>query len=269
MKPPSLSGIVDVGLDVLNTTVDNSTQRILAQTGDVVGETTDTDGVEWWQHTGFASRPSKVEAGKKAAQGVVLKTSDRDVCVASIDGRGLDLYGNLNYGETCLYAAGETGTAQARVILKQDGSISLFTTDTNTSEGQSVYFRVATDGFRFVAPWGTIKFDRSGFHILHESGASFDLGGIYGVPGFDSAPLNTLTSYVKMQAGTVSAKASGVSLGAGTTKQPLVSTADLLAVLTLVSAAVKAAGPTGPAAATALDAAITQLAPTLGTSIQG
>ena len=256
MRPPSLSGIVDVGIDLLTTVVNATTARIFAQTGDVVSQTKDSDGVEWWQHAGFASRPPKADPGKKAAQAVVLKTSDRDVCIASVDNRGLDLYGNLAEGETCVYAAGEDGESQARRILKKDGSAAIFTTSDNTADGQSVYFRVAKDGFRFVAPWGTLKFDATGFHILHSSGASFDLGGIFGVPGFDSAPLNSLTSYVRMQAGSVITASSTQALGTGPSK-PLASAPEVVLALNALQTqidallvAVGAAGPGGPAAVT-------------------
>lgn len=147
MKPPTISGIVHVGLDILTTTVNAATKRILAQTGDVVKDATDADGAEWWQHVGFASRPPKPQAGKQAAQAVVLKTSDRDVVIGSVDQRGLELYGNLDHGESCLYAAGEDGKAQARVLLKKDGSINLYTRKGNTSSGAGMIVQVdATNG---------------------------------------------------------------------------------------------------------------------------
>lgn len=142
MKPPTISGLVHVGLDILTTTVNASTKRILAQTGDVVRDATDTDGAEWWQHVGFASRPPKPQAGKQAAQAVVLKTSDRDVAIGSVDQRGLALYGNLDHGESCLYAAGEDGEAQARVLLKKDGSINLYTRKGNTSSGAGMIIQI-------------------------------------------------------------------------------------------------------------------------------
>lgn len=142
MKPPTISGLVHVGLDILTTTVNSATKRILAQTGDVVKDATDADGAEWWQHVGFASRPPKPQAGKQAAQAVVLKTSDRDVVIGSVDQRGLDLYGNLDHGESCLYAAGEDGEAQARVLLKKDGSINLYTRKGNTSSGAGMIIQI-------------------------------------------------------------------------------------------------------------------------------
>lgn len=141
-RPASISGLVHAGLDILSSTLSATTKAILLQTGDAVKEGTDADAVEHWQHIGFASRPAKPEAGKKAAQCVVLKTSDRDVAIASRDLRGLDLYGSLDHGESCVYAAGADGNAQARVLLKKDGSISLYTRKGNTSSGAGMVIQV-------------------------------------------------------------------------------------------------------------------------------
>lgn len=142
MRPPSISGLVHVGLDILTTFVNATTKRILVQTGDVVKDATEADGTEWWQHVGFASRPPKPQAGKQAAQAVVCKTSDRDVAVASVDQRGLALYGNLDHGETCIYAAGEDGEAQARALFKKNGSISLYTRVGNSPTGAGMIFQL-------------------------------------------------------------------------------------------------------------------------------
>lgn len=200
-----LVGLIKVGLDVLTSSVDKVTGKILVQLGSVTEQTSDGGGVEWWQHVGFASRPPKPDAKKKAAQAFVLATGDRDVCVASQDTRCLDQYGNLDFGEFCAYAPGEDAKAQGRVIGKKDGSVTVFTTDTNTKAGRSVYFRTAPDGFLWVAPWGTLRFDASGFHLLHSSGASINLGGIGGLP----APLDVIASYIKLQAGSVSTSSVG------------------------------------------------------------
>lgn len=200
-----------VGLDILKTTVNRATNKILAQLGNVVGNVAEHDDVEWIQHVGFYSVPSKAAAGEQAAQAVMIETGGRNVVIGSSDQRGLELAGNAKPGETGMYAAGEDGKAQGRVMAKADGSVNLFTTDTNEPGGQSVYLRVAPDALLFVAPWGTLRFDATGFHVLHESGARFDLGGIQGLP----APLDQLGSYVRMQAGTVNVSASAQSFGVG------------------------------------------------------
>lgn len=124
MGRQTLSSVFQVGLDILSTVRDAVTKTILANLGDVVSEQSESDEAEWWQHVGFASRPSAPnKLGRTAAQCVALRTGGRDAVIASRDLRGQALAGNLQPGETCIYAAGETGTAQARVLLKKDGSI--------------------------------------------------------------------------------------------------------------------------------------------------
>jgi hypothetical protein len=218
MSGVDLAGLIKPGVDILTTTVNRVTGKILAQTGSVTEQTTDSDNVEWWQQVCWASRPSKPSAGSKAAQGVVLACGDHDICISSQDVRCLDQYGNLDFGEFCAYAPGEDGLAQGCVIGKKDGSVTVFTTDTNTKAGKSVYFRVAKgtndatglpDGFTWFAPWGTTKFDSTGYHTVHVSGASFHLGGIYGMP----APLDQISSYIKLSAGTIHLECSGLSIG--------------------------------------------------------
>lgn len=209
MASSDLKSLIQVGFDVLNTSLDAVTGKILAQLGSVHGETVDSEQAEWWQQQGFVSRPPKPAPGKQATQAIVFRTGDYDIAFASQDLRGLDLYALLNYGEICAYAAGEDGLAQARSVWKKDGSINHYTTDTNTKDGTSVYERIAPDGISWVAPWGTLKFDATGFHINHSSGAQLSLGGIYGMP----SPLDQIASYFRITAGTVNHDTSNMSTG--------------------------------------------------------
>jgi hypothetical protein len=137
-----LSGLIQAGFDILTTTVNATTKKITAQLGSVVGQTTDTDSAEWWQHYGFASRPPKPQAGKQAAQALVIRMGDYDIVFASQDLRGLELYGALDHGEVCLYGAGEDGNAQGRILIKKDGSVSLFTKQGNTSGGTGMLMQL-------------------------------------------------------------------------------------------------------------------------------
>lgn len=206
-----LRSLFQVGVDILTTFRNGVTNKILAQTGHVVGEVADGDNVEWWQHVGFASRPSKPDKGKAAAQAVVMRRGDHDVAFASQDVRGTEIYGNLDHGETCVYGPGIDGKAQGRVIWKKDGSVNIFTTDDNTKDGRSVYFRVAPNEFVFVAPWGKLTWDPTGLHASHASGASMNMGGIGGMP----APLDQLSSYFSVQAGMISQTAAIQANGSG------------------------------------------------------
>lgn len=221
------------------TEVSAKTGRILASTR--TGATQDASRVEWWQHVGFISRPSKPSDTKPDGtgtfcQGIGFEGPSQDIIIASQDARGLVLLGNLREGETAAYAGGEFGLGQARTLWRDDGSVTSYTTDTNRAGGAAIYARMATgtdenglpDGFRWVAPWGTIKFDHTGFHIQHISGAEFHLGGISGMP----APLDQISTYCHVVAGAFNAEVTGSSHGAG----PPVPFANAVAVLSALTA---------------------------------
>lgn len=217
MRPPSLAGLVHVGLDILSTTISAVTNKITAQTGDAIRQSTDASDLEWWQHVGFASRPAKPIAGKSAAQCVVLKTSDRDAAIASQDVRGLAIYGNLKHGETCCYGAGEDGLSQGRAFFKDDGSVTLLTTNDNTPTGKVVALKLAPDAFTFTAPWGSFKFDATGFHMKVKSGGSrIDIGGMdLSSLGIPTAITDQLTGYITLTAAKINLKGGVCTLGLG------------------------------------------------------
>lgn len=142
---------IQIGVDILNARRDDETKSVLVQTGDVVGAASDgaasaeADDAAWWQHVGLVSLPPKPEAGKAAAQAVVVKRGDRDVVIGSRDLRGQELAGALTYGETCLYAAGEDGKGQARALLKKTGAIALYTRKGNVETGAGMGIFVDPD----------------------------------------------------------------------------------------------------------------------------
>ncbi len=171
-----LSGLIQVGFDVLTTTVDKTTKKITAQLGSVTGKTTDTDGAEWWQHYGFASRPPKPKSGKEAAQAVVVRMGDHDVVIASQDLRGLALYGNLDHGETAIYAAGEDGKGQARILLKKDGSVSMYTLQGNAEGGSSCTIQLLASGeINLASPLGGVSIKDGKITLLSAAGAGVEL----------------------------------------------------------------------------------------------
>jgi hypothetical protein len=148
----SLSNITG-GIDILLTRIADTSKKIFASLGSVgtdIGEggdeipvgSTDVDNVEWWQHVGFASRPSNPDPGKKAAQAFVVRVGSTDAAIASQDVRSLAIYGNLKPGETCIYAAGADAQAQARILLKADGSINCYTRKGNTVGGAGMLFQM-------------------------------------------------------------------------------------------------------------------------------
>lgn len=165
--------LFEIGTDILTTDIaDNGT--VTAQTGDVVTKEVGGANAEWWQHVGFASRPARSEPGTAACQAVKLNRGDHDTCIASRDLRGQAIYGNLKDGEACVYAPG----AQGKVSFKADGSVTLYTTDDNTPNGNGVYLKLAPDKLQFIAPWGTLTFDETGIHVTTTSGATWDMGSL-------------------------------------------------------------------------------------------
>jgi hypothetical protein len=172
MAAPTIADMFQVGVDILHTTVTSLTKKIVAQTGSVVGKTTDADGVEWWQQVGFASRPAKPAAGSAAAQGIVMRQGGIDACIASQDVRGLTIYGNLADGETCVYAGGSDGNGQARALFKADGSINLYTRKGNTSGGTGMLIQIdaSSGAIRLVNDKGYgIVIDGNGVQITSGS----------------------------------------------------------------------------------------------------
>lgn len=178
MSAPDLKGFIQVGFDVLSSRVDEVTRKMLLQVGDVVTSTIDHGRAENWQHYGFASRMPKPEPGKRAAQVILLRTGDYDIALASQDLRGLELYGELGYGEVAIYSAGEDGKGQARGLWKNDGSISLYTKKGNTKDGVGMMVQLdAQDGaIRAINPDGHgIIIDADGVVITSKK-ASLRLG---------------------------------------------------------------------------------------------
>lgn len=208
----SLTEALQLGIDILSTalgeTPDSPTGAPVAQTGDVLKQTVDTDNVELWQQSGFWSRPARPVAGKSACQGLIIRQGSRDVCFATRDVRTTPIFGNLNDGETVVFAVGPDGTGQARTIYKFDGSITHLTTDDNTASGNNIYLRIhPTQGLQFVAPWGTLTFDQAGFRVLHSSGASFQMGASGGLP------ISSLSSFIYLTAAQVKAEGGMTLLG--------------------------------------------------------
>lgn len=153
MGGPTLRGFIKVGLDVLRTTLTEKKNAILAYVGNAYGNTGDADNVEWWQHIGFASRPSKpttasgelaadTKAQRIGAQAITISQGYGDVAIASRDVRSLKVYGQLKEGETAVFAAGEDGKGQARTLWKADGSIHHYTRVGNAEDGAGMVIQI-------------------------------------------------------------------------------------------------------------------------------
>lgn len=174
--------------DVLTTERAEDTGAILAQCGDVIGEKVSSQKAEIWQPQGYVSRPARAQPGKSAAQAINIKRSDQDLCIAIRDVRALKIAGSLKDGETCLFAPGSDGNAQGCVLLKQDGSISLITTDDNTEAGKTCQLRFGPDGLTITWPFCSLRIDADGVVLTHTAGFVLSALKAAGIP----APFSTL-----------------------------------------------------------------------------
>lgn len=147
----AIKPVWDRGLGILATIRDSATNTILAMLGDEEGDVTESTDAEWWQHIGFASRPSKPERDKGGPQAIILRSTDRDCVIGSRDVRCHPLYENLDYGETCVYASGETGTGQGRMFLKKDGGVHLYTREGNSAGGAGMTVSLDPQSNRVMA----------------------------------------------------------------------------------------------------------------------
>lgn len=168
--------VIIPSLNILNVSLGDMNNSVEVQMGDVIAEEPENYTAQWIQHTGFCSLPPTAIANKSASEGMLLKRSDRDYVFASRDLLSQIIYGNLNPGEVTIYSAGADGTGQARVMLKGDGSISFYTTDDNTANGNALQLTLSpTTGLSFVSAFGSMTFDQAGFRVSTTSGASFNV----------------------------------------------------------------------------------------------
>jgi hypothetical protein len=188
--------IVEVGatkLDRRNNTITIQTKR-LAGVDDQDAQ--DLGELPVWYPCGFAGAP------RTGMQGAL--DTDLGAIVGFRDSAIGDFFGILKAGESLQY-----GPAQNFVRCKADGSVTAFTTDDGTKDGQSVYHKVAPTEFVRFAPWGTERFDAGGWHMRHHTGARIEAGGIGGLP----SPLDQLGSYVTLSAALAKIEATAITLG--------------------------------------------------------
>jgi hypothetical protein len=146
---------------------------------------------------GFFRIPPKGSECIVAFPGGDVQTAGAGILLATIPRpRVKTIYGHLEDEEACIHAGSADGSNPARIVTKKDGSVVIMT---ETDDGQTVYLRVAKNALRFVAPWGTFRFDASGFHLKTQWGARLDLGGVGGMP----PPASDMTSYATMSAHSV------------------------------------------------------------------
>ena len=209
--------------DVLTSTKDDTTGTRTYQLGNVTNSEVTSDGAESWQHFGFASRPAEaVPNGIDAPQTIAIARSDRDLSIAERDVRGQEIYGNLKAGETCLYATGKDSLGQARILLKQDGGINLYTTKGNTSSGQGfgILLNAVDDSITLTNSVGCgIRISVDGVQIIGKAGAA-------GITVSDKVQLSSSTVQVpNLQVlGGITVGAGGANIGGPTVMTTLSAT---------------------------------------------
>src|SRR5271166_5711892 len=148
------------GSQVLNSFLGATNGTVLLQLGDVINGDVDAQDAQYITPFGFASRPSQAVPGQSAADATRIQgLGKRDFVIGGTDMRSQQIYGNLCFGETVMYGPGTDGNAQGRIQIKQDGSITLYTTDSNTADGNGVSLSISPTSLSFSAPWGTLIFD--------------------------------------------------------------------------------------------------------------
>jgi hypothetical protein len=97
-----------------------------------------------------------------------------------------------------------------------------------------------SEGVMFVGRWGSLKLDDTGFHITTAAGATFDLGGVSGLPG----PLSAVSSSCAMNAGSITLQGNTTIGGGELGIAPGVNGTFLLAMLTAIKTALTAIATT-------------------------
>lgn len=173
-----------------------------AESGEIFSTNT-----ELWHPAGIVSipaLPNAVNNNVDCSQVMYLERSDDCIAFATRDTRTELLGGNINPGETVIY-----NSTTARVALKSDDSITMMCM---SSDGTNkVSFGINPTSLFFMAPWGRMVFDATGFHLATISGAQLDMGAL-NFPG-----LSSLASFVNLNAGQISMSAPIVNLGLGLT----------------------------------------------------
>jgi hypothetical protein len=128
-----------------------------------------------------------------AAQALAYVRNDQWTVIGTRDTRTQDRPGNAQPGDTVVYSQ----LGQGRVLCKGNGSVSLYTTNDNTSSGTGMFFSVSPNGsitggpaFIMQADFGRFIFDATGVHFITATGATFDLGGM-SAPGPLAAAFGT------------------------------------------------------------------------------
>ena len=195
------------GLQILSVERGALNNSITCQMGEVGTSVVESENAQLMQQSGFVSIPPQPVPGQTASESIVIRgAGNRDYVIATRDVLSQQIYANMNYGESMMYAAGSDGQGQARFKCDTNGNVLMYTTDDNTAKGNGMSFSMLTGAngqtasLSFFAPFGSFVFDSTGFHMQTVSGGTFDLGGINLPAPLSSALPNT---YCNINAGMI------------------------------------------------------------------
>lgn len=234
--------------DVLLSEVDDADEARL-NLGDLQSGTGFGQNTAMWMSEGYLARPNDPSDGG-CAQALFIQEGDTKRAVGFRDPRFAKFAGNLAEGDRAIVTDG----APRIVVKKATGAVALITSDDGTTDGRTIYTRVFKDGWEAVGPHASIKVTSDGIHMKHSGGARISMGSIGGLP----APLDALSSYVKIEAAMISIKTAALSLGSDGGAANDAATTALWGFLSELVAAIATVTMTTPGAA-----AMAPLAPQL------
>lgn len=208
-------------------------------TCDWIGDDPGVEEPEAYHPLGFVAVPMDADldpTGTIVVNGcTVLRfdEADRVYTMALTDPRAMKNLPNWNKGDGAMYAPSGYGNF---IRCSYDGTLQAKTADAN---GLDIYLTISPDwssGRTFYAPWGTEKFDQTGWHLRTQWGAAVDVGGFS-----DGGPLAALgmTSSFKVRAAMASLEAQVVKLGPGSGQTPVALAAPLAQLISSVIGAVQ------------------------------
>lgn len=239
--------------DCLGTTVDPSTFSILAQVGNASSGTNNgnngpevySDNNEIWSPPGLISIPAGVSnlPTTVAPQLIYLERPDQNIVLGHKDIRLQDIIGSLQPGETCLFGGGATGTAQGRILIKQDGSVNIYTTQGNQAgnSGLGVFINAQNDVIQLTTSTGNAYVaNPQGVTLMSANAKS-------GISLLANGKANLIATDALQIDGT------SINLGSGTAGVPLAPTNAvvinpqyIISLFTLVATAISTAVSTAP-----------------------
>jgi hypothetical protein len=159
----------------------SDTGAVTLQLGSVTTGDVDVTNALVWSLPCIAYRPSNPTGTVQAADALSLRYGDTHYVVAGRDTLSATIAGNLLPGEVCVYAPGEFGLGQGRMLFKGTGAITIYTTVGNTEGGESMAISIDPQAQAIsatIGQAGAVVMNTDGFQgIFGQSGFKFGTDG--------------------------------------------------------------------------------------------